>query len=330
MRCFVIGGTGVISASCVGSLLAGGHDVTTFSRGFRKPDGGLAGATAVQGDRNDPEALSRALARVKPDVVLDFACFTLEQADGLIDAIPSGCRQFVFVSTVDVYGLPLSHLPMREADPWSAPRSAYAADKRAVERRFEDALRWSETGLTIVRPTYSMGAGFLISLFDRSGAELVARLRLGLPVILPDGGGRRIHVSDAGDTARMIARAVGDERAFGRDYTVGTPDGAMSQVDYIRTVADALGVAANTLEVAAESLRGDGLLEPGSLWSELTEHDLAFDLGRFLDDHPDFEASPDRAEAIRTYASHLDPRKDVERAEGPEARIASVFGRSLA
>ncbi len=326
MRCTVIGGTGVISAPCVEALCDAGHDITIFHRGHRRPDTVLPDIAALHGDRNDPEALSRALASVSPHVVIDFACYTREQAVGLVAALPASCKQLIFVSTVDVYGLPLSRLPMREADPWAAPGSAYAAEKLGVECFLKDALLSQNVQLTIVRPTYSMGAGFMISLFDRSGAELVARLRLGLPVILPDGGNRKLHPSDARDTARMIALLVGNETAFNRDYTVGTPSGAMSQAEYVRTVADALGVAPVTLSVPEEFLRVEGVLESGSLWSELTQNDLAYDLSRFLEDFPEFHASPRLAEPIRTYASRLDPRQDLERAKGPEARIASLLG----
>jgi len=320
-RCMIIGGTGVISAPCVQALLAAGHQVEVIVRGTDRPTPVAAGVDMRRCDRNDTAALGKALAAIRPQVVVDFACFTREQAKGLVSSLPIGTRQLVFVSTVDVYGLPLSRLPMRESDPWVAPASAYAAEKRAVELHLRDALSARGTALTIVRPTYSMGGGFMISLFDRSGAELVSRLRLGLPVVLPDDGTRSIHPSDARDTGRMIAMTVGDDAAFGKDYTVGTPYGAISQSDYVTTIATALGVAPVVLAVPGEALITGDVLHADSLWLELTRNDLSYDLGRFTLDYPGFVPNPDLADAVRTYAA----RVPLGLIEGPEAHVCAVL-----
>jgi len=320
-RCVVIGGTGVISAPFVEALLAVGHQVMLIIRGTDRPTPVAAGIDIRRCDRNDTAALGAALAVIQPEVVVDFACFTREQSTGLVSSLPLGTRQLVFVSTVDVYGLPLSRLPMRESDLWAAPPSAYAAEKRAVELHLRDALAARGIGLTIVRPTYSMGGGFMISLFDRSGAELVSRLRLGLPVVLPDDGTRSIHPSDARDTGRMIAMTVGDDAAFGQDYTVGTPHGAISQSDYVTTIATALGTRPFVLAVPGEALLVHGILNADSLWLELTRNDLAYDLSRFTLVYPEYVPKPDVADAVRTFAARVSPGL----IEGAEARLYAVL-----
>lgn len=324
-RILVIGGTGVASGPCADALLAAGHEVVTLRRGTPRPNPAAEGVATILCDRNDGAALTAAVRRVAPDVVVDFASFTEDQADGLLAALAPGCRQVIFVSTVDVYGLPLARLPMPEDAPWARGGSAYAAAKLAVEARLRDALAPTGTALTVVRPTYSLGGTFLISLFDRSGAELVARLRTGAPILLPDGGSRLIHPSDARDTGRMVALTAGAEVAFGRDYTVGTPQATMTQNAYLETIARALGVRPRFREVGAQDLAADGVLEAGSLWVELTCHDLSYDLSRFMAEVSGFRSESGIATQIRAYAAGLDPELDVSRARGPEARAIAAL-----
>ncbi len=328
-RVLVVGGTGVISAPCVAELLRIGHQVFALNRGTARAVALPSGCHRITGDRDDPAALAAALAQVAPDAVVDFACFTGLQAQGLVAALTPACRQIVLVSTVDVYGLPLPRLPMGEDRPWAATASAYAAEKRRAEDVLHSA-RTGATGLTILRPTYSMGPGFLISLFDRSGAELVARLRLSLPILLPDGGDRLIHPSDATDTGRMIAHTVGAEAAMGCDFTVGTPGGQMRQRDYLALVAAALGTSPVFHEVEAPRLARHGVLDDGSLWTELTVHSLAYDLSRYRARCPGFTPAPDLARQVRSYAARLDPARDPFRAEGAEARALAVLGQGPA
>lgn len=166
----------------------------------------------------------------------------------------------------------------------------------------------------------------MISLFDRSGGELVARLRRGLAVVLPDGGRRSIHPSDAGDTARMIALTAADIRAWDRDYTVGTPNGAMTQGDYISRIAAALRVEPVLLKLSSAKLSQAGVLDPDSLWLELTRHELAYDMGRVTGDFPEFRATPAFEAAVAAYGARLAPETDLSRSDGAEARLIARVG----
>ena len=57
-----------------------------------------------------------------------MASFQPTDAAALVVALPSSVTQLVFVSTVDVYGLPLARLPMVESADWSPTTSRYAAE----------------------------------------------------------------------------------------------------------------------------------------------------------------------------------------------------------
>jgi hypothetical protein len=62
--------------------------------------------------------LERAFNSFNPDLVLDMACFLPEHAEQIARLAVDRVEQFIFVSTVDVYGFPLTCLPMSETEPW--------------------------------------------------------------------------------------------------------------------------------------------------------------------------------------------------------------------
>jgi hypothetical protein len=123
----------------------------------------------------------------------------------------------------------------------------------------------------------------------------------------------------------MVAHAAGSKAALGRDYTVGTPEAAMSQKAYLESIAAALGVRPRFRDVASEELAPPGVLEPGSLWRELTCHSLSYDLSRFIADFPGFSPEGRLDASIRAYAARLDPGSDAGRAQGPEARAIAAL-----
>ena len=59
---------------------------------------------------------------------------------------------YVLVSTVDTYGYPLSHIPMREDDPPAPTRNPYGAAKRACEELVARLLTEAGRPATVVRP----------------------------------------------------------------------------------------------------------------------------------------------------------------------------------
>ena len=79
MKLLVIGGTGTISANTVGAAVAAGHEVTSFNRSG-------TGTRVITGDRRDRVALAAAIEAIRPDALIDFVCFILEDAEALAGA----------------------------------------------------------------------------------------------------------------------------------------------------------------------------------------------------------------------------------------------------
>ncbi len=72
MRIFVAGGTGAIGRPLVVALAGAGHDVTVFARSEARVAAlGVAGVVPAVGDAFEADALTRAVASAKPEVVVN-------------------------------------------------------------------------------------------------------------------------------------------------------------------------------------------------------------------------------------------------------------------
>ena len=183
MKVLFLGGPGNISESAIRYLLEHGHRVAVVKRS-RGHMLGLEGRIEVFiGERGDRVSLENCLRLFRPETVVDCCCFEPEEARvfiRLMDEIP--CRRFIFISTADVYGYPLSSLPMHESDRWRRPVGEYAEKKKQIEEMYAEAFRKAGPALTIVRPSYSLGKTFALSAFERDrGKYMVMRLKKGLP-----------------------------------------------------------------------------------------------------------------------------------------------------
>jgi nucleoside-diphosphate-sugar epimerase len=320
MNILLIGGTGTISTHTRAALDEAGNSVTSFNRTG-------AGTRVIAGDRKDRAALAHAIDTVRPDVLIDFVCFTLEDATALAEAAAGKVAHLIFVSTVDAFGFP-QPLPIAENAPRRPGIGAYALAKQACE---DFLLARRDLKVTVARPTYSMSRKFVISTFNHQSVALMQRLTRGEPVVLPDDGDTLIHPSDAVDTGRMIAAMAGAEQSFGKTYTAGSAGVAMPQRDYVRLIASTIGAPApNPVSIPLAEIDAMQLPEAANtVFSNVTRFDLDFAFDQFAADFPEFRWSPDLEAPIRAYHERV---KAEGRLDGPterdlEALVLERWGR---
>jgi nucleoside-diphosphate-sugar epimerase len=318
-RAFFIGGPGTLSASTIQALLERGYQVGVYSHPshFNELDPAVM---TYAGDRKDFERLDEAMQAFKPDVVLDFICYTPQESEQVLPLIRDKICQFVFISTVDVYGYPLSRLPFREDDPWHVEtQSEYAANKRLCERVFNAASSGEEIPLTIVRPAYSLGPRFILNFTSRDyGVHMLRRLKTGLPVMVPGDGTTLMHVSTARNTGNMIAALVGAPQALGKTYTCGHPTFTTHE-NYVRLFADALGVEPNLVHIPTEVITTypDPMAQT-CLLHALTRFNVAFSIDRFLRDFPEFHWEV----SLKDWTRHvIDWNEKAGLLDGPDDEI---------
>ncbi len=182
MKVLFLGGTGNISTACVEEALQRGHDVTILNRGRSLSAFGSRVRTIV-GDRDDAAGLGRAAESLRPDAVVDFLAYRLEQVEGALEAFSGRVGQYVFISSASAYERPVAHYVVTEETPLANPFWEYSRQKIACEERLLRAYRERAFPLTIVRPSYTYGPTWIPSAFGGQDYTVVDRMRRGRPIV---------------------------------------------------------------------------------------------------------------------------------------------------
>jgi nucleoside-diphosphate-sugar epimerase len=193
----VIGGTLFIGRALVKELLHAGHEVAVLHRKNRHNFGKKV--ANIMADRNDPEAMKRALAGKNFDVVYDNVYdwehgTTAAQVEATARACGNNLHRYIFMSSVGAYGDGLNH---HEGDALAPDdhHEAYVRNKAMSERALFRMHQRNGFPVVTLRPPFIYGPG---NPFYRE-AFFWDRLREGRPIILP-GDGRRlmqfVHIKD--------------------------------------------------------------------------------------------------------------------------------------
>ncbi len=309
-RILFIGGPGNISENTVRYMLLNEENKLGLLTLPGTSDKGLSSKVDFfYGDRNQPAFIEKTMTAFRPDIVVDFVCFQPEQAKAISEILTGRVQQFIFVSTCDVYGYPLSQLPMPENGKWVTTNSTYAENKRKCEIVFNEYSEKGAFPLTVVRPSYSLGNEFVISFFSRDGGKyLIPHLRAGKPIFVPGDGNTLMHASVAINTGRMIGNIIGKAHTFGKSYTCGH-DHFITHDKYVRLFADALGVVPNLVHIPYDLLQMTGNKNVSeSILEDVTRHNIAFSLESFKNDFPDFKWEVSLEEAARNFIKYNDER----------------------
>ncbi len=301
-RILFIGGPGNISRHVIREMISSSREVAVFTLPEVVRQQRDSNILYYPGDRNDTESLQKAISDFRPDILADFVCFTPRQAEGLYRIIRGKISQLLFVSTCDVYGYPLSHLPMDEDDPPGRPVGEYALNKKRCEDFYFEKEREEQLPLTIVRPSYSFGANFLLSFLAMDATGVLDRLKAGLPVFVPGDGTTLMQGGPAVNTGRMIAEILKHpDISIGKAYTLGHRT-AMTHDEYITLLAEALDTKPVIRHIPSDFLyrffRED---THNSMLHVLFRFNVAFSLKAFRHDFPDFEWVSSPGEAVRKY-----------------------------
>ncbi|WP_235003452.1 NAD-dependent epimerase/dehydratase family protein [Blastococcus haudaquaticus] len=156
MRLLVLGGTRFLGIHVAAAAQARGHEVATLTRGVsgEPPEG----VRALHGDRDDPDALPRALDGWAPEIVVDTSCRTRSAAGNAAAAL-AGVSGYAFVSSLNAYRAwpPGPVGPEAGAATWDTEDDDYGPVKAFAEREIGAAVG---TGFLTAR------AGLIIGPYD--------------------------------------------------------------------------------------------------------------------------------------------------------------------
>ena len=239
MKILLIGGTGNISTECASWLVARGDDVVALTRGR---EAAPHGCRLVKADRKDPAAMRVAVAEIRPEVVVDFLGYELEDVKLDYELFQGSVRQFVFISSASVYAKPHTRLPLTEDVPLGNTGWDYSRKKLACEQWLQ--ARWREDGfpLTIVRPSHTYSQRWVPNTVSSASYVVAARLEQGRPVYIPDDGETPWTLTAASDFAPGLGGLLGQSAAVGEAFHI-TSDKVLNWNQIYAEIASAVGAA---------------------------------------------------------------------------------------
>ncbi|MCB1019838.1 MAG: NAD-dependent epimerase/dehydratase family protein [Bryobacterales bacterium] len=243
----VIGGTLFLGRELVRRLLERGRKVILLHRGKHSP---FAGETEeIACDRNDAEAMAKALAGLDVEAVFDNVYdwargTTAEQVEAAVEATGPSAR-YLFTSSVAAYGTGLDHEEDDALAPPDDPDS-YCRNKAETER-----MLFTRRGAraTTFRPPYIFGPEnpfyreqfFFDRLMDRR------------PILIPGDGSRLMQFIYRDDYVSACLAALDNPEAAGRAYNVGYAT-AITQRELVEALGRAAGVEPEMVYVPREKL----------------------------------------------------------------------------
>jgi nucleoside-diphosphate-sugar epimerase len=322
----IVGGTGLISTSITRQLLREGFDVTLVNRGqteARLPEG----TRTIIADRKNYPVFEEQMQRLGSwDCVIDMVCFLPEEAESAVRAFCGRTKQFIFCSTVDVYSKPASRYPIVEDEPRKG-NNAYGRNKILCEDIFIQAGQHGDFQTTIIRPAMTYGETRGIVDWTGWSSRIFDRIRKGKPIIV-HGDGSAIWVAcHVDDMAHAFARAVGNERAYGKAYHV-TGEEWLTWNRYYQLVAEAMGVPAPELVHIPTDLLGKISPERAMVVVTNLQGNNIFDNSAARADL-DFRYTIPWVEGVRRVVTWLDERGRMENSDDDplDDRIIAAYRR---
>ena len=242
MRIVIIGGSGHVGTYLVPRLVSAGHHVVAVSRGQRAPylqHDAWSKVGQVVIDRGASEASGTFGAQIlalRPDVVIDMICFTLESAQQLVASLRGHVEHFLHCGTIWVHG-PRAKKPTTESDA-RTPTGTYGVQKAAIEAFLLSEAEHNGFPATVLHPGHIVGPGWApLNPAGHFNPAVFTRLARGDELVLPDLGQETVHHVHADDVAQAFELALTHSpAAIGESFHVVSP-AAISLKDYATTVA---------------------------------------------------------------------------------------------
>ena len=212
-RVVMLGASGHVGTYLVPRMVQAGYEVIAVSRGQREAyqaHGAWKQVRRVTIDRTAAEAAGTFGAQIrdlKPDVVVDMICFTLESAQHLVDALRGQVQHFLHCGTIWIHG-PSVQVPTSEAQP-RTPFGNYGIQKAAIEAYLLDQARRHGFPATSLHPGHIVGPGwFPLNPAGHFNPVVFSRLSKGEEVLLPHFGMETVHHVHADDVAQIFFQAM--------------------------------------------------------------------------------------------------------------------------
>ncbi|MFA7418815.1 MAG: SDR family oxidoreductase [Melioribacteraceae bacterium] len=261
MKVLFIGGTGVISSECSKLCIEKGMDLFLLNRGksFRTAP---EKAQIINADIRDVDAVQKALAGQKFDVVVDWIAFNEEHVKNDYGIFNGITDQYIFISSASAYQKPIPKLPITEETPLENRFWAYSRAKIDCENYLMRMHRDNGFPVTIVRPSHT---------YDETKNPLKEnylpfhRMKNNKPIIIHDDGNSLWTLTHTRDFAKGFVGLLGNKNTIGEAYQI-TSDETLTWNEIARLIAEKAGYDLKIAHIPSEFIKkyddewGDGLL----------------------------------------------------------------------
>ena len=245
MKTLVVGGVNFIGKLLVAELVKAGHEVTVLHRRTGHDHGKKV--SNITADRNDGEALKRALAGQNFELVYDNVYdwergTTAAHVEATVRAVAnSHLKRYIYMSSVAAYGDGLNHHEGDALAPDDHP-DTYIRNKATSERLLFRMHQRHGIPVVTIRPPYIYGPG---NPYYRE-SFFWDRLRDGRPVIIPGDGRRLMQFVHVKDVVWACLAVIDDTHSVGHAYNIANAR-PVTQVDAVLAMAEAAGKKAPEL-----------------------------------------------------------------------------------
>jgi len=312
MRVVVIGGSGHIGTFLIPRLVRAGHEVINVSRGQRAAyveDPTWSDVRQVDADRTAEDragTFAERVAALRPDVVVDLICFTLDAATALVERLRGEAGHLLHCGSVWRSG-PSVKVPITEED-GTPPVGEYGVAKAAIARMLQEETGSGGLVTTSLHPGHIVGPGWHpIGPLGNLDPGVWHRLSAGEPIDVPGLGAEFMHHVHADDVAQAFeAAVVRRQAAAGEAFSVVAPS-ALNVRGYAQIAASWFGRTAVLRHVTWEEFRVGSTPEAAEAsWEHLMRsHYFSIDKARALLGYaPRYEPEDAVLESVRWLVEH--------------------------
>lgn len=275
MKILVLGGS-YFYGRVFTMLASGEHELTLLNRGTYSME--EYGVTQMRGDRHDSAVLNRLKdCGAGFDAVVDFCGYAPEDVRLVIEHLPCKIRQYLAVSTVDVYRRGAGGFKKEETpyETRSLPGEAgsYIAGKIAMERELQEICGREGIAYTILRPAILYGP-YNYAPRESVYIQMMVQNHLLPEITDAEGQFQFIYVKDAADAVRCCLL---NEKAYGQAYNL-CGDEILDYRLFAKELAQAAEEKQGTkqplvqcLPLTIEQAEGQGVPLPFPIYKEETE-----------------------------------------------------------
>lgn len=263
MKLLLLGGSYFLGKQFV-LLTKESHELTVFNRGTRPFCDDKV--KQITGDRHNKEDLNK-LKNEQYDAVIDFCAYEKGDIADIFEVLGGNVRQYVFVSTVDVYERGLERM-LDESGPFEERYFGpgvgdYISGKVALEQEIVQCAKQYDAAYTVVRPAFIYGPG---NYADREAMYFQWIFRAA-QILHPTDATGEFQMVYVKDVACFLEKVLLNVKAYNQAYNLA-PEPMVTYESFADALKNSIAKPFERVKVTVQMVNEKGLPLPFPLLKE--------------------------------------------------------------